>query len=107
MTQHFLLQVHCAVFGLGDSSYAKYNFAGKKLFRRLKQLGANMMMPLGLGDDQHEIGIDGGFVPWKEGLWQYVQENEMFEVSHKVIYEFHVLSSRSTSLNVTFPGRYL
>ena len=29
------------VFGLGDSSYTKFNFAAKKLAKRLPQLGAH------------------------------------------------------------------
>ena len=72
-----------AVFGLGDSSYAKYNFAGKKLYRRLIQLGSRTILNLGLGDDQHELGIDGGFEPWREELWERIFENRFFEVRDK------------------------
>ncbi len=35
-----LVAMQYGVFGLGDSSYAKYNFAAKKLAKRLTQLGA-------------------------------------------------------------------
>lgn len=45
-----------AVFGLGDSSYAKFNYPAKKLFRRLGQLGAQAACPRGDGDDQHFLG---------------------------------------------------
>ncbi|KAI0241496.1 NAPDH-dependent diflavin reductase [Massospora cicadina] len=45
-----------AVFGLGDSSYAKFNYPAKKLFRRLCQLGAQAACPRGDGDDQHYLG---------------------------------------------------
>ncbi|RKO83046.1 flavo protein-like protein [Blyttiomyces helicus] len=45
-----------AVFGLGDSSYPKYNFPSKKLHKRLLQLGASAIVPLGEGDDQHYLG---------------------------------------------------
>lgn len=44
-----VLQVHFAVLGLGDSSYQKYNFAGKKVYRRLLQLGGNCLLDVGLG----------------------------------------------------------
>ena len=36
------------VLGLGDSSYKKYNFVAKKLFKRLLQLGASALVPLAL-----------------------------------------------------------
>lgn len=55
--------------GLGDSSYAKYNFAAKRLHKRLLQLGAQMMIPLGLGDDQHDLGYDAAVDPWIDTLW--------------------------------------
>ena len=59
-----------AVFGLGDSSYQQsYNYAAKKFSRRLAQLGAEAVVEMGLGDDQHPLGIDGGFEPWRRGLW--------------------------------------
>jgi len=81
-----LAGVKFAVFGLGDSSYAKYarlwpladstvgaqgskrgaapprpaatrfNYVGKKLTRRLEQLGAAPLVPRGDGDDQHPRG---------------------------------------------------
>ncbi|RLM79828.1 NADPH-dependent diflavin oxidoreductase 1 isoform X2 [Panicum miliaceum] len=48
--------VRHAVFGLGDSGYQKYNFAAKKLDRRLSHLGAEQVIEIGLGDDQHPSG---------------------------------------------------
>ncbi|XP_014385171.1 PREDICTED: NADPH-dependent diflavin oxidoreductase 1, partial [Myotis brandtii] len=51
-----LCQVDFAVLGLGDSSYAKFNFVAKKLHRRLLQLGGAALLPVCLGDDQHELG---------------------------------------------------
>ncbi|KAI1287958.1 NADPH-dependent diflavin oxidoreductase 1 [Halotydeus destructor] len=49
-------KLNCCVIGLGDSSYVKYNVVAKKLFKRLDQLGANLVSPLTLGDDQHDLG---------------------------------------------------
>jgi len=57
------------VFGMGDSSYAKYNFVAKKLHRRLLQLGATMFFENGFGDDQHPLGYDGTLDPWLKKLW--------------------------------------
>ncbi|KAI9091819.1 hypothetical protein DFS34DRAFT_681162 [Phlyctochytrium arcticum] len=67
-----LAGVNFAVFGLGDSSYIKFNFPAKKLQKRLVQLGAEPLVPRGDGDDQHEWGFDGGLDPWLEQLWPAV-----------------------------------
>ena len=56
------------VFGLGDSSYDKYNAAGRRLMMRCKQLGASEFVPLGLGDDQHEHGFFTGLRKWMKQL---------------------------------------
>eukprot|EP00731_Ephydatia_muelleri_P023982 Em0016g253a len=64
-----LKSLNIAVLGLGDSSYAKYNFAAKKLYRRLLQLGSAALLPLALGDDQHEHGPDATIDPWMKELW--------------------------------------
>ncbi|XP_069679042.1 NADPH-dependent diflavin oxidoreductase 1 [Periplaneta americana] len=58
-----------AVLGLGDSSYAEFNYAAKKLYRRLLQLGAEPFMELGLADDQHDLGADAVVDPWTVDLW--------------------------------------
>ncbi|OQR95841.1 NADPH-dependent diflavin oxidoreductase [Thraustotheca clavata] len=64
-----LSNVHTAVFGLGDSSYAKYNAVARRLQARLVQLGASEIIDRGLGDDQHELGYHGALNPWLEKLW--------------------------------------
>ncbi|RVE65475.1 hypothetical protein OJAV_G00116890 [Oryzias javanicus] len=64
-----LSRLDCAVLGLGDSSYPKFNFVAKKLQKRLLQLGANMLMPVGLGDDQHDLGPDAVIDPWLTSFW--------------------------------------
>ena len=45
-----------AVFGLGDSSYEKFNWAAKKLARRFESLGARQIVERGEGDEQHRLG---------------------------------------------------
>ncbi|KAL6521519.1 multidrug-resistance type transporter [Orobanche gracilis] len=56
LTREWLKGVHYAVFGLGDSSYQKYNFVAKKLDKRISDLGAMAIIERGLGDDQHPSG---------------------------------------------------
>lgn len=64
-----LQNLQFACLGLGDSSYAKFNFAAKKLNKRLMQLGGNMLQPLGLCDDQHDHGFGATALPWIAELW--------------------------------------
>ncbi|KAK6603967.1 flavodoxin [Botrytis cinerea] len=59
-----LSHVNFTTFGLGDSSYAKFNFASRKLHKRLEQLGGNEIYPRGEADEQHDEGIDGTFLSW-------------------------------------------
>ena len=56
------------VFGLGDSTYPKYNFVAKKLHKRLLQLGGECAVNLGLADDQHPKGPDGALEPWLDEM---------------------------------------
>ncbi|KHN85786.1 NADPH-dependent diflavin oxidoreductase 1 [Toxocara canis] len=74
-----LSKVHIAVLALGDSSYQKFNFAGKKMFRRLCQLGAIPLVDLALADDQHDLGIDAVLDPFRESLFQRIFEMHFFE----------------------------
>ncbi|KAJ3041224.1 NADPH-dependent diflavin oxidoreductase 1 [Rhizophlyctis rosea] len=70
--EDILQQLRFAVFGLGDSSYQRFNFPAKKLHKRLLQLGAQALCPRGDGDDQHYLGLDGGLDPWLENLWNVI-----------------------------------
>ncbi|XP_029921186.1 NADPH-dependent diflavin oxidoreductase 1 [Myripristis murdjan] len=67
-----LCQLDCAVLGLGDSSYPKFNFVAKKLHKRLVQLGASALVPVGLADDQHDLGQDAVIDPWLKAFWDKV-----------------------------------
>lgn len=46
----------------------RYNYVAKKLHRRLLQLGGTALLPLSLGDDQHELGPDAVVDPWLKDL---------------------------------------
>ncbi|XP_071036381.1 NADPH-dependent diflavin oxidoreductase 1 [Parasteatoda tepidariorum] len=63
-----LCHLKFCVFGLGDSSYEKFNVVAKKLNKRLLQLGATEVLPIALGDDQHELGYDAALDPWLKKL---------------------------------------
>ncbi|KAK8059549.1 riboflavin synthase domain-like protein [Apiospora saccharicola] len=67
-----LSRVNFTTFGLGDSSYTEYNWAAKKLYVRLKQLGANEFFPRGEADERHDEGIDGTYLPWSLSLRKHL-----------------------------------
>ncbi|KAF9216713.1 NADPH-dependent diflavin oxidoreductase 1 [Podila verticillata] len=62
------------VLGLGDSSYIKFNWPAKKLYKRLMQLGAVPFYEPAYADDQHYLGVDGTLGPWLTGLWKVALE---------------------------------
>lgn len=79
LNQSWLKGVPYAVFGLGDSSYQKYNFVAKKLDKRLSDLGARAILERGLGDDQHHSGYEAALDPWMLSLWSSLSDtNPMF-----------------------------
>jgi sulfite reductase alpha subunit-like flavoprotein len=59
-------------FGLGDSSYPRYNVAHRMLCGRLTQLGAKTFCERGEGNEQHPEGHSAGFHEWivqlKQGM---------------------------------------
>lgn len=63
-----------ACLGLGDSSYSKFNYAAKKLHKRLLNLGATSICPLGLCDDQHDYGHLGTSLAWTAALWKTLSD---------------------------------
>uniref|UniRef100_K3X4C7 NADPH-dependent FMN and FAD-containing oxidoreductase n=1 Tax=Globisporangium ultimum (strain ATCC 200006 / CBS 805.95 / DAOM BR144) TaxID=431595 RepID=K3X4C7_GLOUD len=84
LSAQWLQGVQVAVFGLGDSSYAKYNAVARKLQARLVQLGATEIIERGLGDDQHAFGYFGALNPWLAKLWDAVLQQ------HPVPAEFRI-----------------
>ncbi|BGP19975.1 hypothetical protein JCM10213_006752 [Rhodosporidiobolus nylandii] len=64
----FLEDLRYAVFALGDSSYGKYNWVGKKMSRRLDALGAHAVVERGEGDDQNEWGVESTFPQWLDSF---------------------------------------
>ncbi|EDQ91424.1 uncharacterized protein MONBRDRAFT_14947 [Monosiga brevicollis MX1] len=67
-----LAHLQFACFGLGDSSYAKFNFVAKKLHKRLQTLGAQPFVPLGLADDQHPLAVEGALEPFVQSVLNHL-----------------------------------
>ena len=57
------------VFGLGDSSYVKFNQAAKQFDDKLSRLGFNRLCPSGFGDDRDQDKYETKFDEWLPGLW--------------------------------------
>jgi sulfite reductase alpha subunit-like flavoprotein len=60
--------VRYALVGLGDTSYLKFNWAARKLDKRLKQLGAAEVVEACEADEQGDEGIEGFFLEWLKGF---------------------------------------
>ncbi|KAH9821289.1 hypothetical protein DFH28DRAFT_1191216 [Melampsora americana] len=82
------------IFGLGDSSYPKFNWSSRKLYRRLIQLGASEFFPRGEGDDQNLNGIDTTFTPWLDQLCINLLELMPLPSCLTIIPDTHLLPPR-------------
>ena len=65
-----LRRVLFSSFGLGDSSYARFNVAHRMLCNRMLQLGAYSFCERGEGNEQHPEGHSAGFREWIVALKQ-------------------------------------
>ena len=63
-----LSNLNYAVFGLGNSSYEKYNAVMRRIDGALRKMRANSLCPAGEGDDG-EGSIEDDFLTWKEVMW--------------------------------------
>ncbi|GME82248.1 unnamed protein product [[Candida] boidinii] len=66
LPNNFLDHLNFTTFGLGDSSYPKFNYAIRKIHKRLSQLGANEFCDRSEGDEQSPEGTDAFYSAWEE-----------------------------------------
>ncbi|KZV85700.1 putative sulfite reductase cys-4 [Exidia glandulosa HHB12029] len=94
-----LAGVQYGVFGMGDSHYWPraedthyYNKPGKDLDGRLEQLGAERLIPLGLGDDQDADGPQTGYKAWEPLVWKAlgVADVEVTEAEPEPVTNEHI-----------------
>ncbi|KAK2629509.1 hypothetical protein QTJ16_000329 [Diplocarpon rosae] len=69
----YLEGLQYTTFGLGDSSYAKFNRAARLLHVRFQGLGAKEIFPRGEADELHSDGTDGAFLPWSHEFQAHLQ----------------------------------
>lgn len=68
-----LKKVQFSVFGCGDSSYEKFNYAARKLRSRLLQLSAEEKYPSAFGDEQHPCGVETEYLAWSTHFFEDVR----------------------------------
>ena len=72
-----------AVFGLGNSSYPKFCSFGKYLDNSLKDLGADRIHELGLGDEL--CGQEDSFRTWSIGVYKSAVEAFCIDIDNSFI----------------------
>lgn len=99
-----LSDVNFTIFGLGDSSYEKFNYCAKVLCARLKMLGANLFHPIGLGDDNHDFGFEGAFEPWTKELIDNLNKNYFPFHSYigEILYQYDISIELDKDENTLF-----
>ncbi|EJT52232.1 NADPH--cytochrome reductase [Trichosporon asahii var. asahii CBS 2479] len=79
------------MFGLGNTTYEKYQGAARKLDARLEELGARRIGERGEADEI--VGTEMGYLDWKDGMWAALadrlelQEGEAGDIADFVVTE--------------------
>lgn len=81
-TEPFKEGTRFMIFGLGDSSYYFFCKAAKDIETRMEALGATKILPLGIGDDSAEEGLDEGLHDWLDAVWPALELPPPEEVPH-------------------------
>ncbi|KAL7464674.1 hypothetical protein ACHAXS_005005 [Conticribra weissflogii] len=71
-----------SVMGLGDSSYYFFCKAAKDVETVMIKLGAKCILPMGVGDDSSEDGMEGGLHQWLDNIWPSLKLKPPEEVPH-------------------------
>jgi sulfite reductase alpha subunit-like flavoprotein len=66
--------VRFACVGLGDRAYLKFNWAARKVRKRLIQLGAEEVVEACEADESGEEGVEGGVNEWLVGFETWLKE---------------------------------
>lgn len=82
-----LNHIHMTSFGLGDSSYPKFNYAIKKIHTRLLQLGCTELSPRCESDEMAAEGIDGYYAEWEATLIDALKKKftNIFSIDENVL----------------------
>ncbi|XP_055386344.1 NADPH-dependent diflavin oxidoreductase 1 [Condylostylus longicornis] len=86
-----LAHMKFGLLGLGDSSYIKFNFVAKRLFKRLVQLSAEPLLHLGLCDDQHDHGLYATYFSWMKEFWNILQIDIITKQVTKSVFKLKII----------------
>ncbi|OAA62517.1 NADPH-dependent fmn FAD containing oxidoreductase [Niveomyces insectorum RCEF 264] len=89
-----LAPVRFTTFGLGDSSYQKFNWSARLLRSRLLRLGASEAFERGEADERHDDGVDSIYQPWVQKLREYLLATYPLPDSVEPIPDSEPLSAR-------------
>lgn len=89
-----LRRVNFTSFGLGDSSYPRFNIAHRMLHGRMLQLGAQLFCQRGEGNEQHPEGHIGGFRSWIMDLKASLIQHFPLPVEQEMISDDHFLEPK-------------
>ncbi|ANB14694.1 Tah18p [Sugiyamaella lignohabitans] len=76
-----LSHIRFTSFGLGDSSYPRYNWAIRKVHKRLMQLGAREFIGRGEGDEMGTESLDSQFESWIDLISERLLQPDMFPLA--------------------------
>lgn len=101
-----LEDLNYTIFGLGDSSYEKFNYCARALDKRLNQLGANCFYHIGLGDEQHDFGYEGEFEYWSRELISTLNKNHFpfhsyVDVAYRCKFKLEIEASNNSNYRFT------
>lgn len=68
-------------FGLGDSSYPRYNWAVRKVHTRFVQLGAQESIPRAEADEQSPDGTDRVYQEWEDMILKDISQRYLADIS--------------------------
>lgn len=74
LPEDLLSHLEITTFGIGDSSYPKFNYAIKKIHTRLLQLGCKQLCSRCESDEMSPEGVDGYFSQWVSELVDALQK---------------------------------
>lgn len=69
----YLQNTKFATFGMGDSSYVFFNEAANKIDNAFGKLGAQRLMDVGMGDDQHPARFDTELEEWTPDFFDNIE----------------------------------
>ncbi|KAJ4456296.1 iron hydrogenase [Paratrimastix pyriformis] len=79
--RRYLKLMRYSVFGLGNSTFELFNHAARCLDKRLLELGAKRLSPIGEGDYEAKDRYRGTFKTWSKSFWRSLQQHQQVQAA--------------------------